>query len=35
MISGRWVSVMIEALRHVEEMMAERGLFFDPATVHR
>ena len=31
----RWYAAYPLSLRHIEEMMAERGAFVDHATVHR
>ena len=31
----RWYAAYPLSLRHIEEMMAERGVFVDHATVHR
>ena len=33
--SVRWYAAYPLSLRHIEEMMAERGVFVDHATVHR
>jgi transposase-like protein len=35
LICVRWYSAYPLSLRHIEEMMAERGVFVDHATVHR
>ena len=32
---GRWCATYPLSLRHIEEMMQERGVFVDRATVHR
>src|SRR5450631_520179 len=35
LVCVRWYAAYPLSLRHVEEMMAERGVFVDHATVHR
>ena len=35
LVCVRWYSAYPLSLRHIEEMMAERGVFVDHATVHR
>src|SRR5258707_9440246 len=35
LVCVRWYSAYPPSLRHIEEMMAERGVFVDHATVHR
>jgi putative transposase len=35
LICVRWYAAYPLSLRHIEEMMAERGVFVDHATVHR
>ena len=35
LICVRWYAAHPLSLRHIEEMMAERGVFVDRATVHR
>ena len=35
LVCVRWYSASPLSLRHIEEMMAERGVFVDHATVHR
>ena len=35
LVCVRWYAAYPLSLRHIEEMMAERGVFVDHATVHR
>ena len=35
LICARWYAAYPLSLRHIEEMMAERGVFVDHSTVHR
>ena len=35
LVCVRWYSAYPLSLRHIEEMMAERSVFVDHATVHR
>jgi putative transposase len=35
LVCVRWYAVYLLSLRHIEEMMAERGVFVDHTTVHR
>jgi transposase-like protein len=35
LICARWYAAYPLSLRHIEEMMAERGVFVDQSTVHR
>ena len=35
LVCVHWYSAYPLSLRHIEEMMAERGVFVDHATVHR
>ena len=35
LVCVRWYEAYPMSLRHIEEMMAERGVFVDHATVHR
>ena len=35
LVCARWYAVYPLSLRHIEEMMQERGVFVDHATVHR
>src|SRR5450755_2318892 len=35
LICARWYAAYSLSLRHIEEMMAERGVFVDHSTVHR
>ncbi len=35
LVCVRWYAAYPSSLRYIEEMMAERGVFVDHATVHR
>ena len=35
LVCARWYAAYPQSLRHIEEMMRERGVFVDHATVHR
>ena len=35
LVCARWYAAYPLSLRHIEEMMQERGIFVDHATVHR
>jgi len=35
LVCVRWYAAYPLSLRHIEEMMAERGVFVDHAAVHR